>query len=385
LRHKKVVLAITVVAVGRAVAAGAGYEALEYGFRFASAIVSDEKDRSAAQQSVLLDLAELGGIEEAAARVSQVEGWRRGIVYADLGVHLAADGQKARARQMIDKAEEIANATEGWQKARVKAHVAQALGAVGEKQAAEGVAVEIAQADPKQYAARSVATVASGSASEPGFDDAMGKLDSLSADVDLEAAWWRTVGYASLARRGDLPRGQRMKALEAARGSASAIQGWKQAEALESIAEEYRKQGEEKKARECLEAAQKIVRPLPETTPVKAALMSNLARAWTRLGETKLPRELLAEAEPSVARAPLIERPALYASVASGFVALNDTASSKRLYDRALGEAEALVNARPRALAVVAICRSLGRQGQELDAATRGRLDSLLAGLKDPW
>ena len=377
-------LAIMVAATHMA-AGSAPVDALSYAFRFASAIVTDDKDRSAAQESVLLDLAELGAPEEALARVEQVDGWRRGVVYADVASRLAADGRKAEARALIDKAEALAAATEGWQKSRVQAHITQALAATGDKSKAESLAGKVAESDPRQYAARSAATVASSSATEPGFDAAMEKLDGLTSDTDLEASWWRTVGYASLARREDLPRSQRMEALSAARKSAGSISGWKRAEALGSIAEQYRVLGDTRSARACLADADSILTTLPATTPIKAALLSNLARGWTKVGEATRARELLKEAEESVPRAPVIDRPALYASVASGYTALEDAGQADRLLDKALTEAEGLVNARPRALAVVAICRSMGRQGRPLDQATRGRLDAMLAGLKDPW
>ena len=80
-----------------------------------------------------------------------------------------------------------------------------------------------------------------------------------------------------------------------------------------------------------------------------------------------------------------IERPMVYANAASSFAAIKDTASSQRLYGLALDNAASLVNARPRALAVVEICRSIGKSGIGLDQPTRARLDTLYAGLKDPW
>jgi hypothetical protein len=43
------------------------------------------------------------------------------------------------------------------------------------------------------------------------------------------------------------------------------------------------------------------------------------------------------------------------------------------------------VNARPRALAAVDICRSLARNRVDVKAGMQGRLDALLAGLRDPW
>ena len=44
-----------------------------------------------------------------------------------------------------------------------------------------------------------------------------------------------------------------------------------------------------------------------------------------------------------------------------------------------------LTNARPRALAVTAVCRQMGRNGVEPNPETKVRLDALLAGLDDPW
>src|SRR5262245_21960383 len=360
-------------------------DAFSYAFRFASAIVSDEKDRAASQESVLQDLAEAGHEQEALSKVEQIEGWRRGVVYADLATRLAADGDKTGANDLIHKAQEVAASTEGWQKERIQAQLAQAMAAVGNTAMAGTMASAVASSDPRQYAARSTATMASSTATEKGFDEAMQRLDSMSSDTDLETSWWRTVGYASMARRADLPRDQRMKALAAARKSADSLSGWKRAEALESIANEYHKQGDDKSARECLQAADALLMQLPDTVPIKAALLSNLARDWVTMGERQRARELVAQAEAVVPRAPLIDRPALYANVATSYAALNDDPATRRLYDKALQETEGLVNARPRALAAVAVCRSMGRQGQELDGATRGRLDALLAGLKDPW
>ncbi len=76
---------------------------------------------------------------------------------------------------------------------------------------------------------------------------------------------------------------------------------------------------------------------------------------------------------------------AIDADLASGYWVAGDEANAKRLYGRALTRAEALENARPRALAVVEICRSMGREQVPASPETRARLDALYAGLRDPW
>ena len=64
---------------------------------------------------------------------------------------------------------------------------------------------------------------------------------------------------------------------------------------------------------------------------------------------------------------------------------LGDEQAARRLFGLAVDSAEGLVNARPRALAVVAICRSMAQQRVALDDGLRSRLDALHDGLGTPW
>ena len=81
----------------------------------------------------------------------------------------------------------------------------------------------------------------------------------------------------------------------------------------------------------------------------------------------------------------LTERPAIWANLASSYIAVGDGTLGWRTFDRALAAAAALENARPRALAVVSVCRAIGRAGLTPPAAMNARLDGLYKGLKDPW
>jgi hypothetical protein len=113
--------------------------------------------------------------------------------------------------------------------------------------------------------------------------------------------------------------------------------------------------------------------------------MAQVAQGWAEAGEKSRARTLLLEAEPAAAKAFDIDRPGAYARLASAWRALGDTKQANRLTALAISSAESLRNARPRALSAVDICRSLGRDGVEPDPGTRGRLELLLANLKDPW
>jgi predicted Zn-dependent protease len=138
-------------------------------------------------------------------------------------------------------------------------------------------------------------------------------------------------------------------------------------------------------AREALRKADTLLDALPPATPMRAPLLSNLARAWAGAGDARRARALLSQAERSVTGELRIDQPGFWANLAASYGAIGNEPEKQRLLDRAIGSANGLENARPRALAVVTICRALGRHGIDPDDAARTRLDALYDGLKAPW
>jgi tetratricopeptide (TPR) repeat protein len=363
----------------------AGRGALDWAFRFANAIDPDPKDKARAQESVVRDFAAVGDLDVALRRAEEIDGWRQAVVYADLATELAQADRQDEARELLTRAENLRRGIKGWQNPRIAAHIAQALAALGEIDRSRRLAVELVAYDGQQYLGRSVAMVATGLAANGEYEQAREELDKLAESRDIYETWWRTAAYLSLARDKGLTEEQRLEALIEARRSADGIDGWKRAEALASIAEEFIDLGQTKRARKILREADAIVAPLPDALSVKALLLTTVARPWAMAGEEGHARELLAQAEPLVANAMNIEQPGVWANVAIGYVALGDTAEAQRLYATALASAESLANARPRALAIVTICRSMGRHGVELSEATEEHLQALFEGLQDPW
>ena len=362
-----------------------GVEALEYGFRFAAAIKSDPKDRAKAQELVIAEYARIGAFEEGIRHAEAVEGWRQGVVYADLGAALAGKKRADEARAQVAKAEKVRAATIGWEGERIAAHIAQALAVLGDVDRARDVATALAAGDPGQYAGRAAATLAAGQAAGGNFAQAMQELAALEGNNDLDRSWWRTAGYLTLARREELLPEQRLRGVDAARKSADSIGGLRRIEALGSVAEEYLRLKRRSRAREALEAADALLSEMAPGSPERAALLPDLARTWGRAGDGRRARRLLTEAEALADGALVIDRPVIYAAIASSYQAIDAEPEARRLFDRSLTTAAALQNARPRALAVAAICRQMGRNRMPLDDSTRGRLDALLAGLDDPW
>jgi tetratricopeptide (TPR) repeat protein len=361
-----------------------GKEALDWAFRFASAIRSDPKDMGRAQEGVVQDYAFIGAMDEAIKKADLIEDWRKGTALADLAAAHAEAGRSEEARRLIGKAEAVRDKTEGWQGPRIDAHIAQALALLGEVGRSEKLSGELA-ANDTQYAGQAVATVSSGLAAKGDFEEAMERLDHFAPNGDYEAAWWKATGYLAIAKRDSLTSEQRARALQSARLAADEIPGWKKAEALESIAEEMRAAGQAAKAREALEAAEPELLSVPTTSSVRPALLSNLARTWARLGERDRAQRLIQNAEAGVKDTMITERPIVYANLASSLHAAGDVKGAKGMYQKAFSAASELANARPRALALVAICRTMGRSRMPLDESTRDRLAAFFSGLKAPW
>lgn len=369
-------------AQGAADAPRGGLEPLQYGFQFASAIHDDPVDRGQAQGLVVSDLVRLGLLDDAMSLAAKVDGWQRGVSHAELAVALAGAGRTEDAQSQLAEARKAEAAADGWHRVRIQSHIAEALAALGRVQDSAQIAESLAQADPNQYKGRSAATVALGQAEAGDLDAAIATLQSIAGDNDIMVAAFRTTGYLDLAKGTDLSRDRRIELIDAAARSATGLQGWHRSDATQEIALAYQGLGEEKKARETLESLTGTLLELDPESPVKAPLLARLAETWVRIGDRKQALDLLREAEKAVEieTRMVTETPVVRAQVAAGYLELGDDRAWV-LYDEAMADAEGLVNPRPRALALVGICRSLGRAGAAtLPAELKARMDASLEG-----
>jgi hypothetical protein len=371
-----------------------GAEALALGFRVASAIETDPDNKGRAQTEIVLAFAHAGDLDGALARVDQVEGWYLGQAYAQLAVLLARQGRVDEARRLVEKGRVARESVEGWKGARVESFLARALAYLGEVEDSRAAAQRAERADARQYAGQAAATVARGHAARGDFDAAMEELARIDHETQLDTAWWRTLGYVELAGEDRFSPEQRSQALERALASAGKVPGWKRVEALRRIADEFVEAGNPKRARQVLAGAETFLvegesregsgegaadRRLP------APLLIGLARSWAGAGKPKRAAELLREAEQNAMHEMSIDRPGIFAHIGAGWHAVGEPQEAWRVFDLALGMSERLANARPRALAVVEICRSLGDEGIVLTPQARERLEALHAGLGAPW
>jgi tetratricopeptide (TPR) repeat protein len=359
--------------------------ALDYAFRFATAITSDAKDRAKAQELALTEYAAAGAFDEAAKRAPQIEGWRRGMVYASLATRLAQAGRADEARDFVRKAEEVRSNVSGWENPRISSQVAEALALLGDTEQSARIAADLAAADPIQYAGHAAATNAVGEVTKGDFAAAMDRLKTVENNNDLDVAWSRTMGYLALARQDKLPKSSRLEALTAARASAERLPFERRLDALLQIAPVSQDLGRKKDAREAVAAAVDVLQKAGSKTPEAIPGFIAIGHAWAGIDEPGRARKYLQEAEVLVPGALSIDQPGLIERIASGYRKVPDVERAHRLDLKAVDNAAAMRLSRPRALALSAICRLMGKDGVVPDDAFKSRLESLLAGLGEPW
>ncbi len=361
-----------------------GVEALDFAFRFASAIDPDPKDKAMAQEAVVLEYGRLGAFDAAIRKAGEIEGWRRGTAYADLAALLVEQGREDQAKPLVEMAQGIRATVTDWHGPLIDAHVADALARMGQMEATQRIARELLS-DKLQHAGHSIAVVAVGHAVRGDFETAMKGLEEAGSSSDYVVVQGRVTAYVTITGLKNLSESQRRRSLEGARAAAAAMPGWMKAETLDEVARAAIEFGDREMAMGCLSEAEPIARSLPATMPVKGPLLNRVAVTYGRAGENEKAQGLLRLTEQEAPKTLVTDQPAILAEAAAGWRTLGSDAESRRLFAKAIASAEGLANARPRALAVVAICRAMGRQDLPLDDAVKSRLEGLYAGLKAPW
>ena len=379
-------LAALLVATAAMTAAPGVPEPLDWAGRFADALAGDAKDRERAQESVVLDIAMTGSLDEAVRRADRVEGWRRGVAYAELAKMLAKAGRVAEAKALLGKADTVRRATEGWQGPRIESHVAQAEALIGGMESPARAGDRLESEDALQYRGLPAVMRAGAHAARGEFAPAMAELEAASGDAAIEMSWPTTQVYLELARHPKLSGEQRLAALDAARASAAKIEERiTQLDAMESVAEGYRRAGFEERARELLGEFHGMVVKMSDEAVLKAPYLAGEARTRAKMGERAAAVGILDDAARIGSQAYTLDRPAILANVAAGYHVAGESAKASSTLEAALSAAESLGNARPRALAFVEIGRALGRFDVPMTPPVRARFERALAGLKAPW
>jgi tetratricopeptide (TPR) repeat protein len=357
---------------------------LEWAFRFASALTSDPVDQAKAQEKVVRDYLALGALTEATECAAQMRGWRRGTAWAEIAVVAAHRGQSTTAVAAIREAELVQHAFRSdWQSLRIRAHLARAHAALGQLERTRKLTAEL----PAEEFAKGAAATAQAQAVAGHIAAALAELKVYEGTDDFDRNFQLLDGYLDLARHPALTNqpAQRELALDGAARVLQLMPPLRQGEVIPGLSRDYIRVGAAGKARPLLEEIEPVVQSWTQEPRFQAPILAQLALAWRDLGEHDRAARLLRQAEELATTGDPMDHPLNCAAVAGAFAEAGDRAKAAEIYERGLTIAAGFVNARPRALSISEICRSMGRQRWELDATWQARLTELAAGLKDPW
>jgi tetratricopeptide (TPR) repeat protein len=315
-----------------------------------------------------------GKLTEAMARVGEIDGWRRGAGYADVAAALHEAGRATEASVYLRKAIAAAKIAEGWSKGRVWAHLAMAHARFGEWDEAREIFAQL----PKEEAINVAVRFTVVQAGQGKLPEALETIDQLDPAGTYGLFYHQAQAYLQIARIRDLDRGECQAILTRAHDAANSVTGWKKWELLLAVAEAYRLNGDLRAAREIVEAVDQEVGSVRLAPHIQGPLWSWISAAWGRLSDGDRMQQRAQEAAEQVPRMLVTERPWAWAMIGMAYDAAGDRAGAGRHYRRALEAAAQLQNDRPRALALVRICRFIVQANHPADDEMYRHLDKLM-------
>jgi len=373
-------------------AAASDEDLLRFAFEVATLIPRDPhiKDRSRAQEAVVLDGIGAGRIELAADLVERMDGWRRGTAYADVAFAMAeADPNDPRIRRYLTLAANLAETAESWRKDRIRMAVARTHVRLGESAEAARIARGIA---PEEVGKIDAARAAFEDGTE--MDDAAfearqaelaavigsGTFDLVVPALEAQVAFFRRF-HADAERRASI--------------EAAIREGWRSVphsiriDLLLDMSAIAMAAGSAGDARRLAADARGILDANRWVAESEVPILGRIAAALAMAEADEEARAAIAKAE-EIYAARLREIYDIYRAdalrpVAEAWGALDDPENARALYLRALESGVENPNARPRAIDLAATARSMATSGFQPDAEMLERMRAIRTRLGDPW
>ena len=362
-------------------------ELLAIAFDAASALPLEPhiKNRSRAQEGVVLAYLELDQPQHALVALRGIDNWRRGACYADLAFYLAEHGgAEARIVEALDQARLVARSTEDWRRDRILAKVARVHALLGQDQLVADTTREISSVE----AGRVAGAYALG-ADAARCDAQLGMLDTLPLTATFEEVREAILACLTLHERfyADVERRERIEAkiietlpkvpLDLRIGM------------LQALAETNAELGSPDRALELLARAQTLYDGAKWNAEHAVPLLARAASIRYAAGqrEAGLAEAAIALETYESAGRKLIDiyRAQALCPLAEAYVRMGQPEDALRIYRLAIEAGVINPNSRPRAMDLAATCSSMAVNGAEPDEALNARIAEIRAGLGDPW
>lgn len=360
---------------------------LQTAFDFATAIpvVPHIKDRSKVQAAVADACFTLDQPQRALGYIEKTGDWRRGTGYADYAFYSVQHGFINEVQRYLDLAEQIAIvADQDWHRDRIRIKISQTHTLLGQTAQAKRFETGVDSTESGK-----VARVEATLCTEEMFAAQLQALDGLINTGTFDLLKNALYACAELYGRFYDNADRRSQIEEKIKSSWSPLPVFIRIELLMELAEISLNHNDQPKARELVDAGQKILDGATWRAEFRVPLAARLAGLRFRSGDEATARSSAAALLPFFNDHQLeiinIDKAETLLPVAEALDIMGDTDGARTVYRRAIEAAIENPNSRPRAEDVSAICLSMAKQNIEPDAVLWKRIREIQANLGDPW
>lgn len=376
-------------------------ELLDLAFDSASAfpLVPHVKNRSRAQEAVVMACLELDQPQRALRYAEKIENWRRGKCFADIAYHIAEKGRMAGVQELLDQALRIAEGgglgspespsdtvemPQEWRGDRIRAAIARTYLLIGQADRAAQVAGGVVESESGRIRAEEARR---GDAA--GFDARIAALDALVAPGSFDGLRAALAAYAELYDRyyGEVERRDLVEQKIEVAWAKLPIQV--RIETLMDLGRHALGHDDAPEALELVGRAQTMLDGTLWTAESHVPLSARLAELRFRAGDLEKAQAAadaaLAEYETGRESVVNIYRAGVLRPLAEAYHAMREPTKARLVYAKALEEGVVNPNSRPRAEDLAATATSMAVRAFEPDAALLARMKEIRSKLGDPW
>lgn len=342
------------------------------------------KDRSRAQERVVVTSLELKQPLRALSCIEKIDNWRRGTGYGDLAFYCVKHGYTDEAQQYVNLAIQVSETAEDWRKDQIRVKIANTYTLLGQARQADQYVTGLAGSELIK-----VAGVKAMIADENHFEGQMKDLDTLLVSSNFDIVENTLEACADLFNYFYDDAGRRSLLEEKMKTILGKLPIFKRVELLTELAVYAQDHADQTKTLELIAEAQLLMDGAQWPPEHRISLTSKLVGLRFRAGDRQKARTdadaLLALFDSQRDKIVNIDRAGALRPLAEAYQSMGDTVTALAVYKRAVEEGVENPNSRPRAEDLSATCLSMALHGIEPDAELRARIRQICKGLGDPW
>ena len=341
------------------------------------------KDRALVQYQIVTTCLEMDLPSRALGYGQKIDNWRRGAALADLARYCVENGIKADVESYLTKAIDAVKDVEDHRRDQVRVNVAMTRTLLGEHSKASSLekGVEVSE--------QGKGIVARIQSDGDAYETQVRELDALTTTKNFDLVRNAARGYAALFDKHYQDVKRRQHSEDRIKASWAPLTILIRVELLMQLADIAFKHRDIGKAKSLVDDAQTIVESHHWPLEYHVPLVSRLASLRHRTGDVE---RAITDADKvferyNKERSSLvdIDRAAAIRPLAEAYHKMGQPAKAMTVYRLAVEDGAENPNARPRAIDLVATCRSMALCGFEPDAKLMDRMAKIRSGLGVPW